>query len=674
MINFQKIKNYSIKNWPNIILYLFIVTLTVVIFAQKAEFSSLDLGRHIKNGEVVWSNPSVLYTNFYSFTEQHLPFVNHHWLAGVLFYAVTVIGGFKLLSIVNVSIAIAIILIFFNIAKSKSNFLLASALILPVILITSQRTEIRPEAFSYLFLAFESYLIYNWRTQTLNSKHKILHTTVINKFNFKSIKWIVPIQLLWINLHIYFFLGFFLIGAALIEQLIIKYKYIFKSNSIQELFKVLYVSVLISLLNPHFIKGLLYPFSILREYGYEIVENKSPFYLEEIMINYNISLFKFIFILLVISFTLLLIQRKRIAIYNVLVASFFSFLAFFAIRNLPIFALITLPIIANNIYITIPSIKREFFVKAKSISMAIIIVYSLVLILIVDDARTNHYFIKQPFGFGLADYSENSISFFRDNKLRGPIFNNYDLGSALEYWLYPDELVFVDNRPEAYTVSFFHDIYKPMQEDTSAWKLYSKQYNINSIYFSHTDGTPWALSFIASRLNDKNWTLVYFDYYSIIMLKNTEQNSETIKKHAITADGFKERITYLNKGTSFNHKLNLAQLCLLNGQSDLALNTYNELEKKLPNNMHILASKGYLLSSSQNESDVLLAQDYLQRSIDEGYKLASVYNKMGLNYWNLRDYPKAETLWKKALKLDKKNTHALYYLNQVSEPRKQEKL
>ncbi len=54
--------------------------------------SGIDLGRHLKNGELMLSSstPSgttakLLHTNFYSYTQPDLEFVNHHWLAGVVF-------------------------------------------------------------------------------------------------------------------------------------------------------------------------------------------------------------------------------------------------------------------------------------------------------------------------------------------------------------------------------------------------------------------------------------------------------------------------------------------------------------------------------------------------------------------------------------------------------------
>ena len=81
-----------------------LVALVVIIFSQQIDFSVIDLGRHLENGKIVWQNPQILFQNFYSYTEPNFPFINHHWLSGVIFYKLYTLGGFSLLSIFNILI------------------------------------------------------------------------------------------------------------------------------------------------------------------------------------------------------------------------------------------------------------------------------------------------------------------------------------------------------------------------------------------------------------------------------------------------------------------------------------------------------------------------------------------------------------------------------------------
>jgi hypothetical protein len=66
--------------------------------ARLIDLSTADLGRHLANGRWVLENHDVLYTNFYSDTHPHAPFVNHHWLSGLIFYGVHFLSGFMGLS------------------------------------------------------------------------------------------------------------------------------------------------------------------------------------------------------------------------------------------------------------------------------------------------------------------------------------------------------------------------------------------------------------------------------------------------------------------------------------------------------------------------------------------------------------------------------------------------
>jgi hypothetical protein len=65
---------------------------------------------------------------------------------------------------------------------------------------------------------------------------------------------------------------------------------------------------------------------------------------------------------------------------------------------------------------------------------------------------------KYLFGLGLIDCNK-SAEFIKGNKVEGPYFNNYDIGGYFIFHLFPTYKPFVDNRPEAYSVDFFNEIF-----------------------------------------------------------------------------------------------------------------------------------------------------------------------------------------------------------------------
>ena len=260
---------------------------------HKVDLTTADLGRHIKNGELVLSGESnILKTNFYSYTEPNFPFINHHWGGGVIFFIAWKISGFAGLSLLYLFLSLLTFCIFFRIAWRESNFYTPFFLSLFLIPLIAQRTEIRPEIFSYFLISLFFWILWKWRKKEISWKWLL----------------ILPcLQVFWVNIHIYFIFGPALIGLFLVERLIKKKKVFNKFGAI------LVLSGIVCLINPFFIKGFLSPFNIFQNYGYRIVENQSVFFLQRLGIinNPNLILYEIVFAILCLTFVLIFFLRRK---------------------------------------------------------------------------------------------------------------------------------------------------------------------------------------------------------------------------------------------------------------------------------------------------------------------------------------------------------------------------
>lgn len=666
--------DHKIESWFKILIFGGLLTLVVIVFSQKIEFTAVDLGRHLENGKIVWQNSQVLFKNFYSYSETNTGFINHHWLAGVIYYFVYLIGGFKLLSFLNILLVIIAFSLAFKLAQKKAGFYLPALLSIPIIFLLSERVEVRPEIFSYLFIILVWFIL----------------ERVSERKNYRLLFWLIPLFILWVNIHIYFFVGLALLSFKVLAEFLPVF--IKKSGSLKDRFrfawpatriwvKNLGLVVLACLLNPNFIRGLLYPLNIFKNYGYEIAENKSVFYLEHLMINYNIPLFKILFVLLIFSFAAYWFFSKKINFFELILGIFFSVLALKAVRNLSLFSLASLILISLNLVYPIEYLKNNiFYFKQKTgdklrLYLAGVILFLIIfgIFYLIIDARSGNNFMRNSLGWGLSAGSDDSLKFFKDNNLTGPIFNNYDLGSALIFWLYPSESVFVDNRPEAYSNDFFNNIYRPLQLEREKWLEYSEKYQFKTIYFSHTDFTPWGQTFLGQTL-DANWGLVYFDRYTVILLNKKKYDAATLDKLILTNQEIRENLRNLAAKSNLKSKLQLASFALLIRQPDLAEEIYREIIFSDPDNGLVLSMLGSVYASSQDRAILLKALDYFQRGLAAGYKLPTIYNQIGLLNWRLGDYKKAEIAWRSALKMERKNTSALYYLEQIRQLKLQGKI
>jgi hypothetical protein len=518
------------KFWK-IIIFILIIFWLGFLMANKIDLTTADLGRHLQNGRWVVENHfhlleknSPVHENFYSYTNPDFQVPNHHWGSGVLFYFVYKLSGFSGLSFFYILLSLATFFIFFYIAKRESNFTVAALLSLLLLPLMAERREIRPEIFSYFLAGVFLWVLWKWRKRELVAKWL----------------YVLPLTMIfWVNLHVYFFLGLFLIGVFwLVETLPLFFakledeEFLEKAAHFKNLSWVLFLGILASLISPFGLKGLFYPLQIFKNYGYTIVENKSVWFVENYgIVNSNFMLIKVVLVLVVLSSVLLfLVDRKKISARYAICALFFGVMGWLAIRNFTLLGFFALPILALNFEnIFTPNQKNNLPAKENGLAVAYITV-------VIFAVFANYQFVSLHLadrGIGLLPGNEAAGEFLKNEKNVGPIFNNYDIGGYLIWNLPVSEKVFVDNRPEAYPDSFFSEIYKPMQENPDIFKKIDQEYNFNMVVFSRNDITPWGMNFSKVIKEDPDWALVYSDNFAIIYLKDNEQNQPVIDKFSL---------------------------------------------------------------------------------------------------------------------------------------------
>ncbi len=191
------------------------------------------------------------------------------------------------------------------------------------------------------------------------------------------------------------------------------------------------------------------------------------------------------------------------------------------VRNLGPYTVILLPILAVNVQSWLSSIlahrKTQATLYVLTIGICVFLLSS-----VVNSSFYRWAGSGDTFGLAVPASAEGGVNFVQKNNIQGPVFNNFDVGSYLIWKLYPNQKVFVDGRPEAYSVDFFQKIYIPMQEDPAIWKHYADDiYKINYVFFDYRDITPWAQTFLSFISQDKNWPLVYQDNSVVIFVRRT---------------------------------------------------------------------------------------------------------------------------------------------------------
>lgn len=484
---------------------LLLILVFASFFPKKINLVIADLGQHLKTGEIFFNTGRIIKSNYYSYTEPDRPAVNHRWLSGVIFYVVYKYFDFVGLSIFFALLSGVTLFIFFRLIHKKVGFVCATALIFLASPFILSRVEIRPEVFSYLFTGFYLYLFTQYREGGL-------------KFN-KLLIIVFLIQVLWVNAHLFFVIGIFL-------SLVFAFNFYLENryDSMRNFLSLSVLLVVASLINPSGIHGVFEPFAIFREYGVDVKENVGLinfFSLASEIPKSKGFLFMFftVFILGIFSgvFVLRRFKNRKDWAWLILFIIFGS-APLIMIRMVAMFgyySILYFGTLLANFPVLIQRASRVFR-------------YFIPFFII------NGPFLFPNYGVGLRPAVQDSANFFKSNNLHGPIFNNYDIGGYLIYNLFPDERVFIDNRPEAYSVSFAGKATGRLGSDESAWEKLDMEYRFNTIYLSLWGKKDSTKEFLFKRFGDAQWSTVFMDGYAIILVRDIPEFDNVVHDYRIS--------------------------------------------------------------------------------------------------------------------------------------------
>jgi hypothetical protein len=507
-----------------------------------------DLGRHLLLGRIICEQHAVPRTNCLTYTHPDFPFVNHHWLSEVILYLLhrTVgLNGLIVWKMVMLTGALGLAMWTcrpwdrareaaggtdagpsvpaFGRTATVSLYWLAGIL---AAVMMGFRSHIRPELFTYLFVA-----VYGWLFERIRN-------------GARWPRWaILPLACLWANAHIYFIFGVGMAAAFALERWLEKRS----RNALFWEAAWLGAIVLAGCVNPNGGKGFLYPFSIFTNYGIDITENASPLSYWRSVLNPMLlalpllSLLGLVGLARGVRMSLRTGSRlpPRLANHLIMLAALAA--TWKMARSVPLLALTALPVIgawlqekregASHVEVRVSGVGR--IVSALSLTWTILVVaLNLWLLHGVLEGGYNRVFPSPvgptPFGFDREERYGRLRALAEQGGLRGPVFSDYNLGSLVEYELYPQK-GYVDNRPEAFPAAFWREEYVPALALADGWDLICEKRKINAVIVS-LPGVREA--YVREMMRRPAWVLVHLDELCAVWVRNTEENNLLISRHS----------------------------------------------------------------------------------------------------------------------------------------------
>jgi len=167
-----------------------------VLYSLRATAADLDLWGHLAFGRLFWEAGRFPYRDVFSWAST-VPWVNYEWLTGVVFYPLYQAAGPAGLQLLRYGLGLALLFFLYRTARLQGAGVPATVLVLWLVssLYPFGFGPVRAQCFTYAFFALSLYLLERARLAG----------------RFWGLAWLVPLQVLWCNLH-----GGFLAGLGLI--------------------------------------------------------------------------------------------------------------------------------------------------------------------------------------------------------------------------------------------------------------------------------------------------------------------------------------------------------------------------------------------------------------------------------------------------------------------------
>ena len=525
-----------------------IVFLFTRLEGAKTMLGDGDTGWHVRTGQWILANGRVPHQDIFSYTKAGQPWYAWEWLWDTLFAWFYQYGG--LATVVSVSIVIVCLtfaLLFRLVRRHCENPFVAIAVTFLACAASAIHWLARPHLVTLLFT--------------------VILLMVLDRAREGRTRWLWALPaffVLWTNLHGGFLVGLIILAGYAAGELA---GASFTANSDDRRAALrsaarygltAFFCALATFVNPYtyHLHAHIYQFFSEPYHIQNIVEFQS------ISFHHPAALFLEIMLLLGVSAAAWFVVKRRDFVPLVLIAGW-AHLALFASRNIPLFAIVAAPFVAQAFYEMLSGLERAqvaawlpravtgFRTAAAEFSetdqhwrlhLASAAAAVVVALLIANPNATGK--LKPEYDPDM--YPAKALSVLRADP-GSRIFTDDEWGDYLLYHLYPGHKVFVDGRSDFYGQDFEQKYFDVMQVKYD-WEQSLNRYKVDTIVLS----TKTAL---ASTIKESShWRTIYDDSVAIVFRAVPERAAES-QQFSAGSSGGKDRDPGITKEVPCDRKI-----------------------------------------------------------------------------------------------------------------------
>ncbi|MGH2536706.1 MAG: hypothetical protein ACRDHL_04870 [Candidatus Promineifilaceae bacterium] len=474
------------------ILFLAIFSMALREIRDSDSWWHLAAGRWmLAQGEIPLHDP-------FSHTRLGERWIDHGWLAQLVFYLLFAAGGYAgPILLVAALVALAFYLVWRQ-TPEANRWLRAFTLILGAIT-SAGIWAVRPQLVSFALTAVVAYLLYCFKAGRRG-----------------VIWWLLPITVLWANVHGGFAIAFILVGAYAAGETanhLLGHEDRLAWRDIGLLVGVALLAWLLVPLNPNGARLWAYPFQtvslgVLQDF---IQEWRSP--------DFHQIHFQPFILLLMAAVLALGLSGRRADATDLLLLCLSAGMTLLAARNIALFALLAPPVVVRYGQSALeawrsrrppgwaprPAPDEAVMTPGRAGLHWTLVALALMLALLRVRAAAG---LQANEAAQAADQPVGALAHLRQARPAGLLFNNYNWGGYL-IWAAPDYPVFVDGRTDLYGDALLRD-YLSATFGGDGWRALLEAHDVNLVLIEPGTG-------LAGRLAaEPGWQLAYQDRLSVV--------------------------------------------------------------------------------------------------------------------------------------------------------------
>lgn len=466
------------------------------LFASRP-LSDGDFWWHLKTGEYIVKNLSIPRVDFYSFTVPGKHWVAHEWLSEVIFYFIYTRAGFNALIFVFTMLTVLAFWIVFRRTQAHP-FVKAVAVLLSVwsILPTA---GVRPRAFTLLFAAIYLFVLHRF----------------VRERETRAVWWLVPLMIVWVNLHAGYLIGLVLIGLVIVGVVLDAW---FAGETLashwpqlKTLALVFVACLLVVNLNPQGPRIFIFPFEFFLSpvQQDQITDWLSPDFHEK-------GLFPLL-LLILLTIAALALSPKRVKPSELLLYLATLYMTLKSNRHMAIFALIAGPMLAgySQHWLDATPFARLFGpsqAQSRSTGGRQIIFNVILLVPLIACFIKLKSVIYSPPAQERVGVPLNAVRYLKDNGITGNTFTDPNIWGGYLIWETPANPVYIDGRIDMYGDEFMRE-YLGMIRGLTRWQEPFDKYGVQVAIVSPTSVLRLQLE------QSPSWQQVYRDEMAVVFTR-----------------------------------------------------------------------------------------------------------------------------------------------------------